>query len=135
MSIGNNVSMFYDAKPHIFENAKILRKHMTSSEQKLWNHLRGKQILGLRFRPQHPMDIYIADFYCHPIKLVIEVDGAYHKSVDQKEHDFGREIELNDLGIKVIRYTNEMIENDLDSVITQIKVVCLKRKEEIESPL
>ena len=135
MSIGNNVSMFYDAKPHIFEKAKILRKHMTLSEQALWECLKGKQILGLRFRPQHPISTYITDFYCHPIKLVIEVDGGYHKTNDQIEHDIGREIELNDLGIKVVRYTNEIIENDLDSVITQIKVVCLKRKEEIETPL
>jgi len=133
MSIGNNVSMFYNAKPHIFENAKILRKHMTSSEQKLWNHLKGKQILGLRFRPQHPIDTYIADFYCHPIKLVIEVDGGYHILFDQKEYDIEREAVLIELGIKVVRYTNDEVEKDIDFVINQIKGICLERKETIET--
>ena len=79
MSISDNVSMFYNAKPHIFEKAKMLRKNMTEAEQKLWGKLKREKMLGLRFRPQHPIDIFIADFYCHPIKLVIEVDGGIHQ--------------------------------------------------------
>ena len=94
MSISDNVSMFYNAKPHIFEKAKALRNNMTVSELILWERLKGKQILGLRFRPQHPIDIFIADFYCHPLRLVIEVDGGIHLSKDQKEYDLGREGEL-----------------------------------------
>jgi very-short-patch-repair endonuclease len=135
MSIGNNVSMFYNAKPHIFEKAKILRKHMTSSEQRLWECLKGKQILELRFRPQHPLDTYIADFYCHPIKLVIEVDGGYHKTNDQIEYDIEREAVLIEMGIKVVRYTNDEVDRDIDNVINQIKAICLERKEMIEIPL
>jgi len=136
MSISDNVSMFYNAKPHIFEKAKMLRKNMTEAELKLWERLKGKQMLGLRFRPQHPIDMFIADFYCHPVKLVIEIDGGIHQSTYQKEYDFGREGELENWGIQVIRFTNEEIENNINQVIKQIKQTCIKRQLELpQSPL
>jgi very-short-patch-repair endonuclease len=136
MTINDNVSMFYNAKPHIFEKAKMLRKNMTEAELKLWEKLKGKKMLGLRFRPQHPIDIFIADFYCHPLKLVIEIDGGIHKSRDQKEYDFGREGELENWGINVIRFSNEEIENEMNRVLEDIKQICLQRKSETPpSPL
>ena len=136
MSISDNVSMFYNAKPHIFEKAKMLRKYMTNSELILWERLKGKQLLGLRFRPQHPIDIFIADFYCHPLKLVIEVDGGIHKTADQREYDIGRTTELNYWEIEVIRFTNEEIENKINEVIKEIEKTCIKRKSELPpSPL
>jgi very-short-patch-repair endonuclease len=135
MSIDDSVSMFYNAKPHIFEKAKMLRKNMTHAEQELWQCLKGKQLLGLRFRPQHPIDIFIADFYCHPLQLVIEVDGGIHKSKDQLEYDIGREAELNYWGIVVHRFTNEEIENEIDRVIKEIKQLCHKLLSERQSPL
>lgn len=136
MSISDNVSMFYNAKPHIFEKAKALRNNMTNSELTLWEKLKGKQMLGLRFRPQHPIDIFIADFYCHPLKLVIEVDGGIHKSKDQTEYDIGREAELVNWDIKVIRFTNEEIESDNNKVIKEIEQFCIKRQSELPpSPL
>jgi very-short-patch-repair endonuclease len=124
MSISDNVSMFYNAKPHIFEKARMLRKNMSESEEILWEQLKKKKLLGLRFRPQHPIDIFIADFYCHPLKLVIEVDGGIHKSSDQKEYDLGREGELENWGIKVIRFTNNEIENNITQVIKEIEKIC-----------
>ena len=128
--------MFYNAKPHIFEKAKMLRTNMTEAEQKLWAKLRGKKVLGLRFRPQHPIDIFIADFYCHVIKLVIEIDGGIHQSKSQKEYDFGREGELENWGLKVIRFTNKEIENEMNRVLEDIKQICLERKSELlQSPL
>jgi very-short-patch-repair endonuclease len=136
MSISDNVSMFYNAKPHIFEKAKALRNNMTNSELALWEKLKGKQMLGLRFRPQHPIDIFIADFYCHPIKLVIEVDGGIHKTTEQKEYDIGRTAELNYWGIEVIRFTNEEIEKKINQVINGIEQTCIKRQSELaQSPL
>ena len=136
MSISDNVSMFYNAKPHIFEKAKALRKNMTSPEMKLWEKLKEKKVLGLRFRPQHPIDIFIADFYCHPIKLVIEVDGKIHKNSDQREYDIGRTAELNYWEIEVIRFTNEEIENNINKVIEKIERICIKRQSELpQSPL
>ena len=133
MSIGDQVSMFYNAKPHIFEKAKSLRDNMTLAELELWEVLKGKQVLGLRFRAQHPIDIFIADFYCHSLRLVIEVDGSIHKLNEQKEYDIGREAELEHWGIRVIRFSNEEIENELDQVIEEIKRICTKRKLELES--
>jgi len=127
MSISDNVSMFYNAKPHIFETAKLLRENMTLYEDMLWKELKGKKVLGLRFRPQHPIDIFIADFYCHPVKLVIEIDGGIHNSIEQKEYDIGREAELNEWGIKVIRFTNEEVGNNIDLVIKKIKKECSMR--------
>lgn len=92
--------------------------------------------VGLRFRPQQPIDIFIADFYYHPIKLVIEVDGGIHKSKDQLEYDIGREAELNYWDIKVIRFTIEEIEDNINKVIKKIERICIKRYSELgQSPL
>jgi very-short-patch-repair endonuclease len=129
MSISENVTMFYNAKPHIFEKAKFLRDNMTNSEKKLWEYLKGKKMMNLRFRPQHPIDIFIADFYSHPLKLVIEVDGGIHKSREHKEYDVNREAELNYWGIKVMRFTNEEIENKIDFVIAEIERSCIEINE------
>ena len=92
--------------------------------------------MGLRFRPQHPIDIFIADFYCHPVKLVIEVDGGIHQSKDRKEYDIGREGELENWGIHVLRFTNEEVENEMTQVIKEIETICKKRLSELpQSPL
>lgn len=120
--------MFYGAKPEIFERAKSLRQNMTDAENKLWELLKGKKILGLRFRPQHPIDIFIADFYCHPIRLVIEVDGEIHNQSDKRAYDIGRSGELENWGIKVIRFTNKQIEQDIKTVEQGIIAECIKRK-------
>lgn len=130
MSSGDQVSMFYGAKPYIFANAKALRANMTVSEQYLWQKLKGKNLLGLRFRPQHPIDVFIADFYCHSIKLVIEVDGGVHENREQREYDIGREAELNALGIDVIRFKNEKVINHIDEVVEEIKRCCQLKMEQ-----
>ncbi|MCU4163552.1 endonuclease domain-containing protein [Carboxylicivirga caseinilyticus] len=135
MSVSDQVNMFYNAKPHIFEKAKALRKNMTKSELILWDKLKGKQILGLRFRAQHPIDIFIADFYCHPIKLVIEVDGLIHLKQQQIEYDIGREAELSHWNIRIIRFTNQQIETNLDYVIQEITSECKRRLSASQSPL
>ena len=121
MTRTNELTMFYNAKPALFEKAK---GNMTITERGLWECLKGKQINGLRFRVQHPLDIFIADFYCHKIKLVIEVDGGYHKELDQKVYDIGREAELSNLGIRVIHFTNEEVEKDISLVLNRIEKVC-----------
>jgi very-short-patch-repair endonuclease len=68
-------TMFYGAKKKIFLNALELRNNMTTAEKILWNELRKKDIFKARFKSQHPIGIFVADFYCHKYKLVIEVDG------------------------------------------------------------
>jgi len=116
-------AMFYGAKRKIFERAKELRKNMTVAEKQLWNRLNSKQ-LGVRFKRQHPIDIFIADFYCHQYKLVVEVDGEYHN--EQIEYDEGRTAELERFGITVIRFTNDDVMEDIDRVVEEIKK-CLTR--------
>ena len=74
----NQPNMFYGAKPELFARAKYLRENMTESEQLLWHKLRNNQ-LKYRFKAQHPIDIFIADFYCHQKQLVIEIDGKIHE--------------------------------------------------------
>ena len=110
--------MFFGAKRTIFQNACELRKDMTIAEKKLWERLNKSQ-LGVRFKAQHPVDIFIVDFYCHKYKLVIEVDGEIHLS--QKEYDEGRTAELERFDLTVIRFTNEEVMNDVDKVIEEIR--------------
>lgn len=87
-------NMFYGAGSNIFEKATQLRKNMTSAEKMLWERLKNKQVLNYKFRRQHPLANFIADFYCHKAKLIIEVDGGIHETAEQKEYDLGRTNEL-----------------------------------------
>jgi len=113
--------MFYGAKPITFIRARNLRESMTNAEIMLWERLRNNQLLGLRFKAQHPVDCFIADFYCHKAKLVIEVDGTIH---DKKvKYDRDRTEHFNSLGITVLRFKNEEIEKDVCQVIETIKTV------------
>ena len=117
--------MYFKANPGTVETARILRKRMTNCESLLWERLRRKQILGLRFRSQHPIDIFIADFYCHKARLVIEIDGEIHEG--QIDYDDGREAEIEKYDIKVIRFTNDEVINDIDGVVNKITEVVKER--------
>ena len=110
--------MFYGAKRTIFQNAYALRKNMTFAEDKLWARLNKNQ-LGVRFKAQHPIDIFIVDFFCFKYRLVVEVDGEIHLS--QKEYDEGRTAELERFDLKIIRFTNDEVLNDIDRVVEAIK--------------
>ena len=114
-----NKGMYYKAKPEIFDTARILRKNMTNSEKLLWERLKGKQICGLRFRRQHPIDMFIVDFYCHEVRLVLEIDGEIHNM--QKEYDGARTAEIERYGVKVMRFKNVEIERDIDNVVKKIE--------------
>ncbi|MDM8159911.1 endonuclease domain-containing protein [Labilibaculum sp. K2S] len=116
--------LFYDASPEIHRRAKELRRNMTESEKLLWSEIRNRKINGLKFRRQHPINIFIADFYCHEIKLVIELDGNIHDSEENKEYDQGRTAELGYLGVKVIRFANEEVMNSMNTVLAKIKTFC-----------
>lgn len=116
--------MFYGASPGIFERAKMLRQNMTKQEKMLWEEVRGNRIMGLRFKAQHPISTFIADFYCHKIKLVVEIDGDSHNSLDQKSYDEGRNDEMLQLGITTLRFSNEDIETRLREVLSQLTLKC-----------
>jgi very-short-patch-repair endonuclease len=118
--------MFYGATPLIFERANQLRKHQTESEKFLWKILKNKQLLGLRFKRQHPIEKFIADFYCHSLKLVIEVDGKIHFNREKIEVDRERSAKMENFGIMVIRFTNDDIIQNIEIVRTSIEMICSK---------
>ena len=91
---------------------------MTQAEKILWRQLNNNK-LGVRFKAQHPIHIFIADFYCHTHKLVIELDETIHNL--QVDYNNRRTAEMEKYGIKVIRFTNEEVINNIGSVITKIK--------------
>jgi very-short-patch-repair endonuclease len=93
---------------------------MTKAEAVLWKKLRDRKIFNTKFRRQHPVYIFIVDFYCHEYKLVIEVDGDIHSDEAARQYDLGRKAVLNRFGLKVLRFTNNQILYSLDSVIETI---------------
>ena len=113
--------MWKGAPSDSFSKAQLLRRNETKAEKLLWEKLRNNQLEGLKFRRQHPVNIYIADFYCHKFKLIIELDGDYHDQEEQKQKDEVRTevLRLNDL--KIIRFKNEEVEQDINQVLTTIK--------------
>jgi very-short-patch-repair endonuclease len=108
----------YDKK--LKEYARRLRNKCTKSEAILWKSLKGKQLLGYDFHRQKPIDRFIADFYCYELKLVIELDGASHHSFVVQRKDRWRTRILEDLGLVVLRFANEEVYSDIDSVIGRI---------------
>jgi cyclase len=112
--------MFYGAGPQLFENAKRLRDNMTADEQLLWGALQNSKVSGFRFKPQHPISYFVADFYCHAARLIIELDGAVHDAVDQSEYAANRTYMLEELELRVIRFRNEEVFSDINSVLTRI---------------
>jgi imidazole glycerol-phosphate synthase subunit HisF len=113
-------NMFYGAGHLIFEKAKQLRNNVTATEMILWGKLK-ESFPKIKFRRQHPISFYIADFYCHTKKLVIEIDGSIHDLEEIKINDELRQKELEALGLKVIRFTTNEIKHDLESVLERIE--------------
>ena len=105
-------------KVHATANARGLRSEMTDAEQRLWQAIRGKQILNNRFRRQHPIGSYIADFACIDKKLVIELDGGQHQ--EQTAYDENRTVFLNTQGWQVLRFWNNEVLENMDGVLVHI---------------
>ncbi|AFD05617.1 endonuclease domain-containing protein [Solitalea canadensis] len=115
-----NDSLHFDAYPSLFEKARLLRKRSTAAEDLLWNCLRDRNLNGIKFRRQHPILTYIVDFYAHSHKLIIEVDGGYHLTKEQQEYDEGRSFELRELGLTIVRFSNDEVMYDLNYVLMRI---------------
>jgi very-short-patch-repair endonuclease len=122
-------TMYFNPTPEKMEIAKNLRNNMTHMELLLWEKLKGKQICGLRFRRQHPINLFIADFYCHEVRLVVEIDGEIHGQ--QEEYENGRSAEMERFGIKVIRFKNNEVENEIEKVLPELQSIV---KERLRSP-
>jgi very-short-patch-repair endonuclease len=113
-------NMFYGASRNTFEKAHELRMNMTKAEKKVWDELKNRNLFKVRFRRQHPVDIFVVDFYCHELKLAIEIDGNIHLEKEVSEYDEGRTHDIEKFGIKILRFTNDQVFNDTDGVINKI---------------
>ena len=113
-------NMFYGASRNTFEKAHGLRKNMTNAELLLWNKLKNRELFAVKFRRQHPIDIFVVDFYCHELKLAIEIDGGIHLIKEVSEYDDGRTHDIENFGIKIIRFSNDQVNNDIDNVLLGI---------------
>ena len=120
---GKTTTRIRGTTPEIEAAARNLRQNMTPAEQVLWEALKGRQVAGLKFRCQHPVGPFILDFYCPARKLAVEVDGGVHDG--PAEYDEARTQQLNDYGYQVLRFRNDEVLNDLDSVLERVRQVAL----------
>ncbi len=110
-------------KRYLFHHSRHLRNNPTEVEKLLWQHLRMKQMLGLKFRRQQPIDNYIVDFICFEKKLIIEVDGGQHSL--QKDEDRERDMHLEKNGFKILRFWNNEVLENMEGVLEKIRSHCL----------
>ena len=106
--------------PGILERCRSLRKNATNAENLLWQLLRNRQLLGFKFRRQHPVAGYVADFYCHEARLVIELDGSGHAANKQAAYDADRTRNLETLGLRVMRFGNNQVLQETQAVLQTI---------------
>ena len=122
-------SMYKGAPASSFIKAKTLRQNRTAAEIKLWEYLRSRRLLRYKFRQQHPIHCYIVDFYCHELKLIIEVDGEYHNEPSQIERDQERSFLLKFQDLHIIRFSNSEIIYAIDNVLDTITMYIKKIKD------
>jgi imidazole glycerol-phosphate synthase subunit HisF len=113
-------SMFYESSPIIFANARKLRDEPTSSEIIFWSLLK-QHFSNFRFKRQHPISQYIADFYCHKLNLVIEIDGSIHDTEEVKNNDKLREEFLETLNLIIVGFTSDEVCKNGESVVKKLK--------------
>jgi very-short-patch-repair endonuclease len=110
-----------------FGFAKSMRSTPTTAEAILWSCLRNRKLGEFKFRRQHPIAEFVADFYCPEKKLVVELDGSIHREKEQADNDRERTEVFEKMGIRVIRFTNLMIKNNLEKVFQTILIELKKR--------
>jgi very-short-patch-repair endonuclease len=115
------------------DKCRVLRKNQTDSERKLWSVLRNRQLSGAKFRRQFSIGRYILDFYSPAYKLAIEADGGQHYEEKGKRKDEIRTRELSNLGVKVLRFSDRDILNNIEGVYQVIKEA-IERNKEAPSP-
>ncbi len=114
--------------PQLLTFAKSMRHTATDVEHLMWQILRAKRFMNLKFRRQHVIKPYIVDFYCHEIGLVIELDGSQHGADDAIEYDAERTKFLEALGLMVVRYWNHDVLSQTDVVLEDLWNVCSELK-------
>ena len=114
------LTLHYNASAWVHNQAIILRKAETEAEKFLWKELKNRKCGGLKFRRQHPFSKFVLDFYCHESALAVEVDGGIHTDPEVRERDINRTFELENLGIKVIRFRNDEVLSNIEEVLKRI---------------
>ncbi|WP_313738285.1 endonuclease domain-containing protein [Acinetobacter sp.] len=114
--------------PQLLEFAKSMRHTATDAEAFMWQLLRAKRFMNLKFRRQHVIKPYIVDFYCHEIGLVIELDGSPHGTDDAIDYDAERTKFLEALGLTVVRYCNHDVLGRMDVVLEDLWQMCSQLK-------
>ena len=111
-------------RPKLFDDerdrARGLRRRSTDAERKLWSRLRDRHYFNVKFRRQAPIGPYIVDFYCHEAKLVVEVDGGGHGRCEGIDEDYRRTEWFNQSGLRVLRFWNTEVHQNLDGVLSRI---------------
>jgi len=108
-------------RSYLKENRRRLRNHGTSAEAVLWTQLKNKQLEGRKFRRQHSVGNYILDFYCPSEKLAVELDGAHHFTSQGYEADRIRDEYLLQLGIRTLRFENNLLWWSIERVLETIE--------------
>lgn len=114
--------------PQLLKFAKTMRTNATDAESLMWQLLRNKRFMNLKFRRQHVIAPYIVDFYCHELALVIELDGSQHNTEDGRAYDIERTKFLEALGLKVVRYWNYEVLRRTDVILEDLWRVCFELK-------
>ena len=115
-----NDNLHKEAIGKLYQYGRELRQESTKAEKLLWAELRNKKLNGLKFRRQHPIDKFVLDFYCHERKLAIELDGSIHDVKVNKDYDEARSAMLGELGIYTLRFQNDEVINNIESVLQKI---------------
>lgn len=101
--------------------ARQLRNNSTRAEIRLWQYLKGKQMMGYDFHRQKPLDDFIADFFCHELMLALEVDGYTHNFEEVVTKDKRKEARLQALGVSILRFTDDEVIHDINNVLRTIE--------------
>jgi very-short-patch-repair endonuclease len=107
--------------PALLNYARRMRREDTLAEKLAWIMLRDRRTLGLKFRRQVPIDRYIVDFYCHQLRLIVELDGMAHDRPEVAEKDARRNLRFAQLGYRILHVSNDIVLNDPETLTEMIR--------------
>lgn len=123
---------YHSYRPDLTALARTNRRNATEAEKRVWLYILSRKQTGYKFLRQKPIGLYIADFYCAALQLIIEIDGELHTSAVQGDYDEARTCFLNARGIKVLRYYNAEVMKQLEGVYEDIEEQLGVRRRELE---
>lgn len=123
--------------PKLKELARQLRNNATKSEKRLWQKLKRNQMYGYDFHRQKPIDEYIVDFFCNKLQLAIELDGYSHEILEVWEKDVKKTRRLNQLGVRVLRFADYQVLNDMENVLRAIEdyILTFEKNNNVPPPI